>query len=93
MSNAMGSPTTKVKRFFWRYHLLMFITIAATGTGLAIYSLLGIANQSSGTVGSSQTGQAAVFDQATIKRVQQLSNTPNYTVPLPTNQRNNPFTE
>ena len=93
MSSSLTSPSTAIKRFFWRYHLILFIIVAAIGTGLAIYSLIGIANKSSGATGGTQASQASAFDQATIQRVRQLSNSPNYSVTLPSNQRNNPFTE
>lgn len=92
MNTDFSTSIVAVKRFLWRYHIVLFIVIAAAGTGLAIYSLLDVTAKSNGTLSTAEPAQTG-FDQATITRVKQLNDTPNYNFALPTNQRNNPFTE
>lgn len=92
MNTDLSDLLETTKHFFWRYHLTIFMVIAASGIALAIFSLIDVVGQSSDTKGY-DTQAATSFDQETIDRVKNLNDNPDYTFTLPTNQRTNPFTE
>lgn len=92
MNTDLSSFIGSIRHFLWRYHLTMFIVIAVGSIALAIFSLLGVVSQPSDPVATGTASQSN-FDQETIDRVLQLQDTPSYNFTLPTNQRNNPFSE
>lgn len=92
MTTDLSAILVGVKRFFWRYHLTIFIVVAASGIAIAIFSLIGVIAQSSDTSGFTAT-ESTTFDKATIEKVKKLNDQPSYDFSLPTNQRSNPFME
>lgn len=92
MKQDMSDIFETIKRFFWRYHLTIFIAVAVGGIGFAILSLLGVVTLSNNT-SEYTTTSGNDFDHETIERVKKLNDKPDYTFSLPSDKRNNPFSE
>lgn len=92
MNKSIPAIIESTKKFFWRHHLTMFIVVAAGSIAFAIFLLIQVVEKSS-NIGAYTPSNADTFDTETIQRVRELNDRPTYDFSLPTNQRNNPFTE
>jgi hypothetical protein len=90
--NKFGSAVANV---FRRYHLTIFIVILVSGLATAVILLNNILQQSSDTTGlSADATNGITFDQATIKRLNELKTSSDPVVPFSTSgTRISPFSE
>lgn len=94
MDKNLQSIGKNIGQFLWKYHFTLFFVIAVSGITLAIYSLLDVINTTTPATVSTSTDSAATFDDATIKRIDELkSGSEQGSFSLPTNQRTELFME
>ncbi|HEY5695666.1 MAG TPA: hypothetical protein VIQ80_02420 [Candidatus Saccharimonadales bacterium] len=76
-----------------RFHIVMFVVIVLGGLAMVILLLNNVAVRSSQSDGYTPDTNNTSFDQATIKRIQDLKSTGQSSGQLPTGVRTNPFVE
>lgn len=94
MDKNFQSIGKNIGQFLWKYHFTLFFVVAVSGITLGIYSLLGVINTTAPATTSAGTDSATTFDDATIKRIDELkSGSEQGSFSLPANQRTDLFME
>lgn len=76
-----------------RFHVVLFVIIILGGLAVVILLLNSVVVRSGQSDGYTPDNSSTTFDQATIKKIQELKTSGQSTSQLPTGVRTNPFVE